>query len=62
MPISTRHPILKILIEKVDGMMLAMARVEDKLANLEAQGHIADRVFGEWSEEMQSLTDIMEEV
>jgi hypothetical protein len=55
-------PLLKIIIEKFDGMMLAMARVEEKLANLEAQGH-ADRVIGEWSEEMPLLlTDNMEEV
>jgi hypothetical protein len=55
-------PLLKIIIEKFDGMMLAMARVEEKLANLEAQGH-ADRVLGEWSEEMPLLlTDNMEEV
>ena len=45
-------PLLKSLIEKVDGMMSAMARMEDKLANIEAQGH----------EEMPSLTVNMEEV
>ena len=55
-------PLLKTLIENVGGMMSAMARMEDKLANLKAQGHIADRVFGEWSEEMPSITDNMEEV